>query len=115
MREAPGMRVLSHSKAFGLPDHRLYSWLMAGGITLGKMRRESACRELLKKIGDGSSANANERAFKHQSRSAVPLGVVKSGDTAGGEGAEKARVVELPAFFVALANHGVGERVQNAR
>jgi hypothetical protein len=70
--------------------------------------------EFLQDVRSGGCANPNQRVFKRQPRSlTVFRRIVKIGDASCGKVSEDARVVGLPVSVVALANHGVGQRVQN--
>src|SRR5580698_9178133 len=72
--------------------------------------------KFLKEIGCSCFSNFDERIFERQCRSiAVLRWIVQVGNTACGDASEDAGVIRLPASVIALANHGIGNRVEKAR
>src|SRR5262249_45580135 len=72
--------------------------------------------EFLEDTGEGTLGEAKHCRLQQQSRTVMIAGwVVEVGQAPGSKTAQDARVVHLPALVVAFADHGVGERVGNAR
>src|SRR5208283_944807 len=79
-----------------------------------KMRRQFPEDKFLKDTGDGALTKLDQAVLPNHSM-AIGLRIVRIRDGAGCEGPDHFRVIELPFLIVALANHSIGERVQNPR
>src|SRR5882762_5409647 len=90
--------------------------LRAGRLMVRNIPRYFPDDKLLQKVDRGSLANPDERVFKRQFQSiAILRWIVEIGDTASGEASKDTRVICLPVSIVALANDGIGDRIQDPR
>lgn len=79
------------------------------------MRGKFPQDKFLEDAGNATFSNPDQRVLQQQTGTAIACRIVKIGDTTGCKGSDNRRVVRLIALIVALANHGIAERVQNPR
>lgn len=65
--------------------------------------------------GDGTLRNPDQRVLQKQFPTAIACRIVEVRDTPCCETSDNTRVIRLPPAIVALANHGIGERVPKPR
>ena len=85
---------------------------LSAGIVLRQIRGQLAEHEFLEEIDGSSRADSNERVFDYQVGLVVLGWVLERRDGSRGEASENTGVVRLPVAVVALADHGVGHRVE---
>lgn len=86
-----------------------------GGVAGGEFWGELADEEFLKNIEDSVFANLDGRILEDQTCSiAIIAGIVEIGDCACAEASEDVGVVRLPVAVITLANHGIGQRIEEA-
>src|SRR5271165_1875852 len=95
--------------------HRVFSRLLGLGLSAGlKMRCQFPDNEFLEDTGDGALTQLDQAVLPYHSL-AIGLRIVSIRDGAGCEGANNFGVIELPFLIVALADYGIGERVNKPR